>query len=145
MFFCRQGKMFSVFNNLCPCKIDPAPRKLHYRVFLPVTAPQHDTDTQQQLFRQEWFDHIVVGSESQSSDPVLILPLRTFDWALQSPAAQILIYSYAAFMIFSGIFSVLAYTAGNVKNKWMQLCMVINCIYAVGAVGIVGMIVYGMF
>lgn len=48
-------------------------------------------------------------------------------------------------MVFSGIFSVLAYTAGNVKNKWMQLCMVINCIYAVGAVGIVGMIVYGMF
>ena len=137
--------MFSVFNNLCPCKIDPAPRKLHCRVFLPVTAPQHDTDTQQQLFRQEWFDHIVVGSESQSSDPVLILPLRTFDWALQSPAAQILIYSYAAFMIFSGIFSVLAYTAGNVKNKWMQLCMVINCIYAAGAAGIVGMIVYGMF
>ena len=137
--------MFSVFNNLCPCKIDHAPRKLHYRVFLPVTAPQHDTDTQQQLFRQEWFDHIVVGSESQSSDPFLILPPRTFDWALQSPEAQILIYSYAAFMIFSGIFSVLAYTAGNVKNKWMQLCMVINCIYAVGAVGIVGMIVYGMF
>ena len=77
--------------------------------------------------------------------PWTILPLRTFDWALQSPAAQILIYSYAAFMIFSGIFSVLSYTAGNVKNKWMQLCMVINCIYAVGAVGIVGMIVYGMF
>ena len=77
--------------------------------------------------------------------PWTILPLRTFDWALQSPAAQILIYSYAAFMIFSGIFSVLAYTAGNVKNKWMRLCMVINCIYAVGAVGIVGMIVYGMF
>ena len=137
--------MFSIFNNLCPCKIAPAPRKLHCRVFLPVTAPQHDTDTQQQLFRQEWFDHIVIGSESQSSDPVLILPLRTFDWALQSPVAQILIYIYAAFMVFSGIFSVLAYTAGNVKNKWMQLCMVINCIYAVGAVGIVGMIVYGMF
>lgn len=77
--------------------------------------------------------------------PWTILPLRTFDWALQFPVAQILIYSYAAFMVFSGIFSVLAYTAGNVKNKWMQLCMVINCIYAVGAVGIVGMIVYGMF
>ena len=77
--------------------------------------------------------------------PWTILPLRTFDWALQSPAAQILIYSYAAFMIFSGIFSVLAYTAGNVKNKWMLLCMAINCIYAVGAVGIVGMIVYGVF
>ena len=75
--------------------------------------------------------------------PWTILPLRTFDWALESPAAEIIIYSYAAFMIFSGIFSVLAYAAGNVRNKWMQMCMVINCIYAAGAVGIAGMIAYG--
>lgn len=75
--------------------------------------------------------------------PWTILPLRTFDWALESPAAEIIIYSYAAFMIFSGIFSVAVYAAGKVKNKWMQVCMVINCLYAVGAVGIVGMIVYG--
>ena len=34
--------------------------------------------------------------------PWTILPLRTFDWALESPAAEIIIYSYAAFMIFSG-------------------------------------------
>lgn len=39
--------------------------------------------------------------------PWTILPLRTFDWALESPAAEIIIYSYAAFMIFSGIFSIL--------------------------------------
>ena len=45
-------------------------------------------------------------------------------------------------MIFSGIFSVLACAAGKVRNKWMQVCMVINCIYA-GAVGIAGMIAYG--
>lgn len=75
--------------------------------------------------------------------PWTILPLRTFDWALESPAAEIIVYSYAAFMIFSGIFSVAAYAAGKVKNKWMQVCMVINCLYAAGAVGIVGMIVYG--
>ena len=75
--------------------------------------------------------------------PWTILPLRTFDWALESPAAEIIIYSYAAFMIFSGIFSVAVYAAGKVKNKWMQVCMVINCLYAVGAVGIVGMIMYG--
>lgn len=75
--------------------------------------------------------------------PWTILPLRTFDWALESPAAEIIIYSYAAFMIFSGIFSVAVYAAGKVKNKWMQVCMAINCIYAVGAVGIVVMIVYG--
>lgn len=37
--------------------------------------------------------------------PWTILPLRTFDWALQSPVAEIMVYGYAAFMIFSGIFS----------------------------------------
>ncbi len=30
--------------------------------------------------------------------PWTILPLRTFDWALESPAAELIIYSYAAFM-----------------------------------------------
>ena len=65
--------------------------------------------------------------------PWTILPLRTFDWALKSPVAEIMVYSYAAFMIFSGIFSVLAYTKGRVKNKWMQVCTVVNGIYAAGA------------
>ena len=31
--------------------------------------------------------------------PWTILPLRTFDWALESPVAEIMVYSYAAFMI----------------------------------------------
>lgn len=71
--------------------------------------------------------------------PWTILPLRTFDWALESPVAEIMVYSYAAFMIFSGVFSVLAYTKGRVKNKWMQVCTVINGIYVVGAAAIIGM------
>ena len=33
--------------------------------------------------------------------PWTIFPLRTNPWALQSPAAEIIVYSYAAFMIFS--------------------------------------------
>ena len=49
--------------------------------------------------------------------PWTILPLRTFDWALESPVAEIMVYSYAAFMIFSGIFSILSYTKGKVKSK----------------------------
>lgn len=77
--------------------------------------------------------------------PWTILPLRTFDWALESPAAEIIVYSYAAFMIFSGIFSVLAYTKGQVKNKWMQVCTVINGIYAVGAVAILCMVISSLF
>lgn len=61
--------------------------------------------------------------------PWTILPLRTFDWALESPVAEIMVYSYAAFMIFSGIFSILSYTKGKVKSKLMQVCVVINSIY----------------
>lgn len=71
--------------------------------------------------------------------PWTILPLRTFGWALESPAAEILIYSYAAFMIFSGIFSILAYTKGKVRSKLMQVCAAVNSIYAVGAIAIIAM------
>ena len=71
--------------------------------------------------------------------PWTILPLRTFGWALESPAAEILIYSYAAFMIFSGIFSILAYTKGKVRSKLMQVCAAVNSIYAVGASAIIAM------
>lgn len=66
--------------------------------------------------------------------PWTILPLRSFDWALESPTAEIMIYSYAALMIFSGIFSMLVYTKGKVKSKLIQVCAVINSIYAVGAI-----------
>ena len=76
--------------------------------------------------------------------PWTILPLRTFGWALESPAAEILIYSYAAFMIFSGIFSILVYTKGKVKSKLMQVCVAINSIYAVGAIGIICMTIPGL-
>ena len=50
--------------------------------------------------------------------PWTILPLRTFDWALESPVAEIMIYSYAAFMIFSGIFfhSCLYQRQGEIKT-----------------------------
>lgn len=71
--------------------------------------------------------------------PWTILPLRTFDWALKSPTAEIMICCYAAFMIFSGIFSILAYTRGRAKSKLMQVCVVINSIYAVGAIAIIAM------
>ena len=71
--------------------------------------------------------------------PWTILPLRRYQWALESPTAEIMIFSYAAFMVFSGIFSILAYTKWGVKSKLMQVCLVINCIYAIGAVSIIAM------
>ena len=71
--------------------------------------------------------------------PWTILPLRTFNWALESPAAEIIVYSYAAFMVFSGIFTLLSYTTAGVKNNLMKICLVITLMYAVGAASIVGM------
>ena len=71
--------------------------------------------------------------------PWTILPLRTFDWALESPAAEIIVYSYAAFMVFSGIFTLLSYTTAGVKNNLIKICLVITLMYAVDAVAIIGM------
>lgn len=62
--------------------------------------------------------------------PWTILIIRQNEWALKSPAAEITIGCYIAFMILSGIFSIVCYTKGNIKNKLMQISMVINCIYA---------------
>ncbi|WP_167958241.1 hypothetical protein [Anaerosporobacter faecicola] len=64
--------------------------------------------------------------------PWTILPLRMNQWALKSPTAEIMIASYAAFMILSGVFTVWAYTKGNVKNGLMKLCVVMNSVYSVG-------------
>ena len=58
--------------------------------------------------------------------PWTILPLRTFDWALESPVA-----CYAAFMIFSGIFTIVSYAKAKVQNNLMKIDLVINSIYAV--------------
>lgn len=64
--------------------------------------------------------------------PWTILPLRTNEWALKSPTAEIMISAYAAFMIFSGIFTIYAYIKGKVKNNLMKVCTVINGLYAIG-------------
>lgn len=66
--------------------------------------------------------------------PWTILPLRTFDWALESPVAEIMIASYAAFMIFSGVFTILSYVRAKIQNNLMKFCLIINGIYAVGGV-----------
>ena len=77
--------------------------------------------------------------------PWTILPLRTFDWALESPVAEIMVYSYAAFMIFSGIFTICAYRRSAARGRWLQLCTLINTIYAVGAFAILCMMAAGRF
>ena len=73
--------------------------------------------------------------------PWTIFPLRTNPWALQSPAAEIIVYSYAAFMIFSAIFTTAAYVKGKVKNRGMQIAMVIKDIYGFTALCLLGLAV----
>lgn len=64
--------------------------------------------------------------------PWTILPLRSFDWALESPVAEIMISCYAAFMIFSGIFTALSYVKAKVQNHLMKVCLIVNGLYAIG-------------
>ncbi len=72
--------------------------------------------------------------------PWTILPLRMFEWALQSPTAEIMIDCYAAVMIFSGIFTILSYTKGKVRSNLMKICLVVNSLYAAFGVFALAMI-----
>lgn len=72
--------------------------------------------------------------------PWTILPLRMFDWALKSPTAEIMVTCYAAFMVFSGIFTCLSYTKGKVRSSLMKICLGVNSLYAMFGVFVLGMI-----
>ncbi|MCI8717960.1 MAG: hypothetical protein K1W19_05410 [Lachnospiraceae bacterium] len=73
--------------------------------------------------------------------PWTILPLRSFDWALESPVAEIMISCYAAFMIFSGIFTGISYVKAKVQNNAMKVCLIMNSLYAIGGVAAFGMMI----
>ncbi len=66
--------------------------------------------------------------------PWTILPLRiNFQWALDY--ANIMIPCYAAFMIFSGVFTILSYVTAKAQGSLMKVCLIVNSLYAVfGAV-----------
>ncbi|WP_075718536.1 hypothetical protein [Roseburia sp. 499] len=74
--------------------------------------------------------------------PWTILQLRTFDWALKSPVAEIMISAYAAFMIFSGIFTIISYVREKVQNNLMKICLVVNSLYAAGGIAVLGMMIF---
>ncbi|MDE6233497.1 MAG: hypothetical protein K2M60_09175 [Lachnospiraceae bacterium] len=73
--------------------------------------------------------------------PWTILLLRTFDWALESPVAEIMIACYAAFMIFSGVFTIISYVKAKAQNNLMKVCLIVNSLYAVAGVFFLGLIV----
>ena len=74
--------------------------------------------------------------------PWTILPLRTFDWALESPAAEIMIACYAVFMVFSGVFTILSYVKAKAENSLMKVCLVVNSLYAVAGITFLGMMIH---
>ncbi len=71
--------------------------------------------------------------------PWTILPLRTFDWALKSPVAEIMISCYAAFMIFSGVFTITSYVKAKAQNNLMKVCFIVNSLYTA-----LGLATFGM-
>ena len=71
--------------------------------------------------------------------PWTIFPLRTQPWALEIPAAGMIIACYAIFMIFSGIFTLICYSKYRAQNTLMKICVVINLIYAIFGVAVLGM------
>lgn len=71
--------------------------------------------------------------------PWTILPLRSFEWALESPVAEIMISCYAAFMIFSGIFTIYIYVKRNMRNNLMKVCLIVNGLYAVFGIAAFGL------
>lgn len=73
--------------------------------------------------------------------PWTILILRQNPWALESPVAEIMISGYAAFMIFSGVFTVLTYVNWKVKNGLMKICLVVNSVYGIGGIAVFGLMV----
>lgn len=77
--------------------------------------------------------------------PWTILPLRSFPWALKTPVAQITISCYAAFMIFSGVFTILAYHKRRLKSTWMQVCAVVNGIYSAAGAMVFLLMILGFF
>ncbi len=72
--------------------------------------------------------------------PWTILPLRAnYQWALDY--AHIMIPCYAAFMIFSGVFTILSYAKAKVQNNLMKVCLIVNSLYAAFGVAALGMMV----
>lgn len=73
--------------------------------------------------------------------PWTILPLRAFDWVLESPVAEIMITFYAVFMIFSGVFTIISYVKARAKSNLMKVCLIVNSLYAVAGVVFLGMMI----
>ena len=76
--------------------------------------------------------------------PWTILPLRiNFQWALDY--AHIMIPCYAAFMIFSAIFTIISYANAKVQSNLMKVCLVVNSMYGIFGIVVIVMMIAQKF
>ena len=72
--------------------------------------------------------------------PWTLLLFRAFDWARQSPVAERMIFlGYAGFMIFSGIFALVAYAASARKSGLLKVCVAVNGLYLLFALAVLAL------
>lgn len=75
--------------------------------------------------------------------PWTILLVRTQEWALKSPAAEITIGIYSVEIILAFLYCLILYTKKNHKDAMTSIGLVVNGLYAAGVLGIVGISIPG--
>ena len=75
--------------------------------------------------------------------PWTILLVRTHEWALKSPAAEITIGIYSVEIILAFLYCLILYTKKNHKDAMTSIGLVVNGLYAAGVLGIVGISIHG--
>ena len=56
-----------------------------------------------------------------------------------------MIASYAIFMVFSGIFTIISYVKAKAQNNLMKVCLIVNSLYAVAGAVFIGMMINSQF
>ena len=73
--------------------------------------------------------------------PWTILPLRMFDWALESPVAEIMISLLCGVYDIQRSVTIISYVKEKVQNNLMKICLIVNGLYAVGGIAVFAMMV----
>ena len=75
--------------------------------------------------------------------PWTILLVRTHEWALKSPAAEITIGIYSVEIILAFLYCLILYTKKRHKDVLASIGLVANGLYAAGILGLIGINIPG--
>ena len=75
--------------------------------------------------------------------PWTILLVRTQEWALKSPAAEITIGIYSVEIMLAFLYCLILYTKKRHKDVLASIGLVANGLYAVGILGLIGINIPG--